>query len=254
MLLGCGCNCEQQPESSNISASVSASSYSIFPSDNFSNSTNEDPPYGNPCTACQGLVIALEYAVDIGPMTAKPPTIVGDFGCIEMFNNQPWKTVQSAANGWPWGLPGPSQAICPYWDGESNLSPGTKAGCITWSAEPNSYCGTKPQIWLHFFTFINPVTQDIDGYQTRCQIQFQVCVTDAVIATPFFLVVEYRSEIQPNKIACLNQQRLEWFTAYGNFLGGDELGSWGIGPGNNRSYANDRADFPQFMTVRPWGT
>ena len=275
MLIGCGCNCQEDSDSYPVSAWPGESWSGSFPSQSsWPQSIPPSEPYQpTPCEACVAGVRANAYKVTLGkpPMQQKPPTIFGDYGCVEMLQT-PFKVVSGETQG-PFGItiinpidnrpwsclygvnnydPGPPPALGDPIDC-SRIQPGHFAARDTPNRRP---CATEPACEVRFATIS-------DTYQVRLYLRFY----SSGYCSPTFsepgqhqLLVEYRSATFLQKISCLNRINLSWYTASGNRERrnpDDPNGlpeSYGMGPGNNFSYQFHRGDFPQTIFIEPWRT
>ena len=271
MLIGCGCNCAEDSVSS-VPSAVSLSESSVqFPSQStWPNSTEYSGDYGQSCLACIGGVRPLDYKVTILGMQQQQPTIFGDWACVEMLQ-QPFRV---GAENWNGTIPisGINSANCTY---GSSLASGGNPPAIGDPVDcskvyqgffhPNTSgtffpCGPWPVCDLMFKTTTEPVTLE-PLHQVLLRLSFYgygPCSPSFIPPLTHYLAVDYASPLQYGKHPCLNSIPLYWQTAFGNYErqnpdgGGWE--SYGVGPGNNRSYQFHRGDFPEIISIRPWGT
>ena len=126
---------------------------------------------------------------------------------------------------------------------------------------PGYACGTVPITFFQLFRYgqsPGPYT-----YQARVAFQFLGFGTAGLNPgdpTPLthLLQVYYKTPVFNTPLFCLNWFYLDWETAQGSLErqnpDGEGWESYGIGPGNNRSYQFHRGDFPEIISIRPWGT
>jgi len=281
MLIGCGCQCATNSESLSLS-SVPGSSWSgSFPSQpSWPESVPPSEPYQpTPCQACVAGVRATAYKVILGKpaMVQQPPTIYGDWGCVEMLQT-PFKVVAGELQG-PYGItilyPGNNTSwSCTY--GVNRYDPGPPLGLgdpIDCSRiQPGMFhanhdqnrrpCAPEPACDLRFVRLPDTPLGE-EQYQVRLLLQFNgtgYCSPTYTEPAPIqvALSVEYRTAIAVSKFACLSQISLQWYRGFGaavrtdpDFPGGRPE-NYGIGPGNNISYEYHRGTFPQTIFVRPW--
>jgi len=273
MLLGCGCHClEDSVSSAGSRPASSVNSSLLFPSQSqWPNSTDYPDGYGTPCLACIGGVRATSYKVDLGNMTQQQPTIFGDWGCVEMLQT-PFRVWDNKWNGTisilkineyncAYGTDEPSGNVAPPVPGEVDCS-AVYAGQFKPNA-PGIYlpCGPWPVCDLLLTTRTTPPPQSITSYEILLRLTFRGSGECSPVFIPplvHYLSVDYASSVQVEKFACLNEIALTWKTAFGNHErqnpDGPGFESYGIGPGNNRSYEFHRGTFPEQITIRPWGT
>ena len=272
MLIGCGCQCAEDSVSSAGGSILQPSQSSIFfPSQSgVPNSTEYSGDYGQECLACIGGVRATEYKVNLGNMQQQQPTVFGDWGCVEMLQ----QSYRVGSENWNGSLPitGSNQANCTY---GSSLASGGNPPAIGDPVDctkvyqgffhpntPGTFfpCGPWPMTDLVFKTTFEPITLE-PLHQVLLRLTFYgygTCTPSFIPPLVHFLTVDYASPLQYGRHPCLNEIPLYWLTAFGNYERQNPDGpgweSYGIGPGNNRSYQFHRGTFPEQITVRPWST
>jgi hypothetical protein len=275
MLVGCGCLCAEDSQSHPPSAADSGSFGVSFPSQStWPNSTGDSTPYyPDPCTACIAGVRADAYSVDLGTMVQQQPTIFGDWDCVAMLQ-QPFKVrVGPGPNGitllFP-AFPPNNSSNCiygaEYYSNGPPPPPGVPFDCTAmfpgWF-HPNYSgtfppCATYPAASLRFRTIFDSLGVQPTKYSIELIMAFWGYNTCDPAPPAGYLQVEYATELQVDKFACLNQTELTWRRAYGNYERRNPDGpgweSYGFGPGNNMSYEFHRGDFPEIVKIRPWGT
>jgi hypothetical protein len=257
MLLGC-CHCgqeESQPSAPPTYSQPSTWSESFPSTSTFPNSTDYSGAYGSPCPACLGDVMADAYSVDLGPMTEHSGGIYNPSSdCMSMLNATPFRV-----NPHFWFTPLIYDFTCQF--GNAPRYPGTSGflGCLGRNDDGSLYCAPEPLVSM---AFIQSSPPNVPPYWSMIvQFQFQSPCAPSTEPQPLqnSLYVRYAIRGQEFRFKCLNEITLPWETAGGNQIRQDPdnptlFEQGGYAPGNNNSWERHRGTFPEFITIRPWGT
>ncbi len=279
MLVGCGCQCTEDSDSHPASVGQSGAWSGSFPSQSsWPESIPPSEPYQpTPCEACIAGVRAAAYRVTLGKpgMTQRVPTQFGDYGCADMLKPFKVQTPPFADPGgdilFPVGGYGPYN--CRYATQRPPFNPPPLGDPIDCSMVVNGQfvprdgigtmpCATQPACEMRFRT-LSAVDQPLRyGVQLILEFRGMIgCTPTSLPEMREYLQVFYETEFVVNKLSCMGRIALTWKTAYGNRERRNpdpqfpfQLESWGIGPGNNRSYEFHRGDFPETIFIEPWRT
>jgi len=288
MLIGCGCQCAEASFSGLPSGPSLASLSQSFPSySNFPNSTGGNPTWG--CIACEALAATSAYRVYIQGMTEKPPSLFGDWGCMEMLNTPYLVYVTilgDQINSAPPIDSGPlvqNSQFCHY-------TTVTDPDRIPFSVRPpqnvfNGYyrpgefyqkhvigqqppgtltpykCGDVPDTVFQLHKYDARAVPGVNKilYQAWLSLMFRGIYVvleqgPPVSAVASQIYLRYSSQLFEDPLLCLNWFTLNWVDTVGSLERQAPAGGWetyGFGPGNNFSYQFDRGDFPAQIRVRP---